>query len=101
MSTTSDTRPATFADLLCLALDAHRRGEPWASFWPSVVGTVDLMADGDPERRQRLKDRLLSLLVSGSMDGLEPPGSEPWEADAAGDGWSSIEVETQGAVAGG
>jgi hypothetical protein len=81
MPTATTTR--TFRDLKRLALAAHVGGERWAAFWPSVAADVRRMAPYDRRAYRRLVERLLNLVVSGSMDGLEPPGSEPWEADNA------------------
>jgi uncharacterized Ntn-hydrolase superfamily protein len=75
--------PTTLADLINRAVAGHRRGERWSTFWPQVAKHVEVMADGDPEKRQRLAERLLAALASGELSGIEPPGSEPTAVPAA------------------
>jgi hypothetical protein len=58
------------------ALDAHRRGLPWSSFW--LHNAVAIREAGD----SRLIARLLALVVSGDLDGQEPAGDAmPWQID--------------------
>ena len=83
MSTT--TKP-TFRDLERLARQAHARGEQWAAVWPRVADGVVRMAGASLVRFQRLRDRLLSIVVAGDANGLEPIGSgaNPWDLDDQG-----------------
>ncbi|MGD0654659.1 MAG: hypothetical protein ABSA16_09965 [Thermoguttaceae bacterium] len=65
-----------------LAIGAHRDGELWAAFWQVHAAEI---RKAEPYSRQRFKqlvNRLLSLVVSGDLDGQEPPDiTEPWLVD--------------------
>jgi hypothetical protein len=66
------------------ALSAHRRGDTWNDFWPTVAERVRAAVPYNRQARKRLIDRLLHLLVCGDLDGQEPPAiAEPWERDDA------------------
>jgi hypothetical protein len=73
----------TFAELERRALEAHAHGERWGSFWRSVQAEVIRMAGYSRPSFRRLVERLLSLVVAGDMDGVEPPGSaaSPWDIE--------------------
>jgi hypothetical protein len=65
-----------------LAIDAHHRGETWAAFWNQHGNEVKAAEPYNRQRLRRLVNRLLSLVVSGDLDGQEPPSIlEPWELD--------------------
>lgn len=65
------------------AIDAHKRGETWNQFWPSVCDDVARLEPYNIARYRRLCRRLLALVVSGDIDGQEPVGDTipPWERD--------------------
>ncbi len=59
------------------ALDAHRAGIGWAAFWDQHGAAVCQAEPYNRGRYRRLVGRLLSLVVAGDEDGMEPAG-EPW-----------------------
>jgi hypothetical protein len=68
-----------FSDVEQLALLAHRAGERWSTFWPQVAGDVAQLEPYHHGRYRKLVERLLSLVVAGDLDGVEPIGLSPWE----------------------
>ena len=50
------------------ALDAHARGDDWATFWPTVAGDVRA-ALPDYLDRGRFVHRLVGLVAAGDVDG--------------------------------
>ncbi len=62
------------------ALQAHRRGDTWATFWQQYGQDAIALEPHHRQRFKRLTDRLLSLVTSGNLDGMEPAG-EPWLGD--------------------
>ena len=63
-----------------LALDAHRRGDTWATFWASHAEQVRAVDPYNREAYRGLVNRLLCIVVSGTTSGMEPAG-EPWLLD--------------------
>jgi hypothetical protein len=83
------------------ALRAHRRGERWASFWPTVAAHVQRAVPYDVGAYHRLVRRLLALLVSGDDSGMMAVGdAEPWDADdtALPNGIVTSDVMTQARI---
>ena len=65
----------TRRDLERMALDAHRRGDNWAAFWPSVAVAVAQAEPWDRQAYHRLVRRLGNLLTCGDLDGVvQQPG---------------------------
>lgn len=69
------------------AIDCHRRGDTWATFWTQHGAAVCQAEPHDRAKFGRLVRRLLSLLTSGNCDGQRPIATgmlwgqaEPWEA---------------------
>ena len=60
------------------AVDAHDRGDDWATFWQSHA--ADVAALGlDYFARGQFVHRLVGLVVSGDADGQRPAGDRlPW-----------------------
>jgi hypothetical protein len=56
------------------ALDAHRRGDDWKTFWPTVAGAVAELEPWDRDAYHRLVRRLSFLLTCGNGDGERPAG---------------------------
>jgi hypothetical protein len=54
------------------ALDAHRRGDTWASFWQEHATTICNAEPHSRQRFQRLVRRLLGLVTSGDTAGQHP-----------------------------
>ncbi len=76
------------------ALDAHRRGDTWATFWASHAEQVRAVEPYDRDAYRRLVSRLLALVVSGDLDGQEPAGDAmPWTVDD--DAGKPADVRTQ------
>jgi hypothetical protein len=72
------------------ATDAHRRGQRWTQFWDEHANLIRQAVPYDRQRRRRLVNRLLSLVVSGNTAGQRPVpvgmlwgSAEPWEQDDA------------------
>ena len=77
----------TQAELERAAVEAHNRGEAWASFWARVGDEVRRAEPWNAQRYRRLFHKLLALLTSGDDDGTYPPGDDaPWETDDRTDG---------------
>ena len=55
------------------AIDAHARGDTWATFWPAVAGDVRA-ALPDYLDRGRFIHRLVGLVASGNVDGRTAVG---------------------------
>ena len=73
------TTHRTFSDLESAALDAHRSGRSWASFWPTIESDARRLAGASPRVLNGMYQHLLHLAVSGDGDGQQPPGSCGWE----------------------
>jgi hypothetical protein len=80
--TESTTRP-TLAGLEARAIEAHRRGVAWGTFWPTVAGDVAHLAGVSRRRFHTIYGLLFGLVIAGDLDGQQPPGSSPWECDDA------------------
>jgi len=66
-------------ELETAAVDAHRAGWPWATFWDSVRKRVAALESSGAEG---LREKLLHLWATGEPDGmLPPPMTLPWERD--------------------
>jgi len=68
------------------ALAAHRSGQRWADFWPTVAFDVRRAEPINVQRYHRLVRRLLALVTAGDVDGLTAIGDAeptPWEVDDA------------------
>ena len=66
------------------AIAAHRRGDRWADFWPTIAADVAAIEPYDRAAYHRLVGRLSHLLVCGDSDGMLPAGAtEPWLDDSA------------------
>ena len=64
------------------AIQAHRRGDDWKTFWPTVAADVSAMEPWDRDAFHKLVRRLSYLLTCGDCDGVVPVGDgDPWEAD--------------------
>ena len=66
-----------------LATAAHRRGDTWAAFYPTVAADVAALEPWDRQAYRRLVRRLSRLLTCGDLDG-QPianswPRPEEWE----------------------
>lgn len=74
-------------DLERAALAAHRLGVDWATFWADHAEQARQAEPYNCRRFHRLMRQLLTLLVSGDMDGHQPVGNdlEPWGHDDADD----------------
>jgi hypothetical protein len=81
-ATAAQTRPPTLAELEVRALEAHRRGVAWGTFWPTVAADARKLAERSPKAYRPIYGHLLALWASGDADGMEPPGSAPWEQGA-------------------
>ena len=65
-----------------LAIDAHRRGDTWPQFWPTVASDVAAAEPWDRTAYHRLVRRLSYLVTCGNADGMVAVGDgEPWQAD--------------------
>jgi hypothetical protein len=76
----------TRQQLEAAALDAHQAGTPWSVFWSQHGGHVIALEPMDRRRFRRLRDRLLTLVCCGDLDGQRPVDNPlcGWEeADAA------------------
>jgi hypothetical protein len=62
-----------------LAISAHRRGDRWVEFWPTVAADVAALEPWDRDAYRKLVSRLSYLLVAGNCDGSEPVGD--WFVD--------------------
>lgn len=83
-------------ELEAAAVEAHNRGEPWASFWQRVEGEVRRAEPWDRRKYQRLFHKLLALHVAGDLDGHFPPGDDnPWGTDADAGGEVVSDTETR------
>ena len=74
----------THEQLEHLAIDAHARGAGWTAWWPTVAEQVRQAEPYDRGRYRRLVVRLLSLLVSGDVNGMMAIGDDdvmPWVID--------------------
>jgi hypothetical protein len=79
MSTTTPTR-----HLERQALAAHRHGDTWATFWPTVAAQVTAAEPVNREAYRALVGKLLHALVCGDDSGQRPAGDDeppPWLAD--------------------
>jgi len=68
------------------ALSYRASGTPWSAFWYRNAHAIREAAADDPQRLQRLVNRLLHLLTTGDTAGLQPVGDAdtvPWEMDDA------------------
>ena len=64
------------------AIRAHARGVGWNDFWQEHGAKVCRAEPHDRQRFGRLVRRLLALLTSGNLDGMEPAGDAmPWEVN--------------------
>jgi hypothetical protein len=64
------------------AIKAHRRGIGWNDFWHRHADQVRQAEPFNVAAYHRLMRRLLSLVVSGDLDGQQPVGDDmPWERD--------------------
>ena len=66
------------------AVEAHRRGETWATFWQMHGDAVIAVEPWNRQRFRQLANRLLALVASGDTDGQRPIGDDdvaPWEVD--------------------
>jgi hypothetical protein len=64
------------------AIQAHHRDESWSMFWANHGDAIRRAEPWNRSRFNALMRRLLSLVVSGDSDGLEPVGDDdglPWE----------------------
>ncbi len=66
-----------------LALQAHRHGDDWGTFWPTVAADVNRLHPWNNGDYNKMVNRLLMLLVAGDLDGERPAGDTLWEADDA------------------
>jgi hypothetical protein len=78
------------------ALDAHRRGKRWKTFWAEHGAEIHAAAASDAAGYRRLILRLLAIVVSGDTDGQCPPGdaSQLWELDAPSEPVGSSAIHT-------
>jgi hypothetical protein len=78
-TTAAQSQRPTLVDLESKAIEAHRLGTPWGTFWPTVAVKARKLAERSPNAGRTIYGHLLALVVSGDTAGMEPPGSEPWE----------------------
>ena len=98
------------------AMDAHRRGDDWATFWQMYAEQVRQVEPVNRQRYRKLVNRLLHLLTTGEASGQQPIDvgmlwgqAEPWLLDddqaepaspsdtstAALCNWNALETSTQ------
>ncbi len=65
-----------------LAIAAHRRGDTWAQFWPTVADAVAQAEPWDLAARSKLVTRLSLLVTAGDLHGSRPIG-DWWLDDRA------------------
>ena len=66
------------------ATKAHRDGVGWVTFWPTIADAVRAAAPFDRLAYQRLRGRLLHLLLTGETSGMYAIGDDdatPWLDD--------------------
>jgi hypothetical protein len=63
------------------AIIAHHRGNSWSDFHQQYSADIHRAEPCDHRAYHRLVCRLLSLVVSGDADGIEPIDAELWLAD--------------------
>ncbi len=56
------------------ALDGHQQGQSWQAYFAAHAGAITATIRDDPGGWGALRDRLLSLLTSGTTDGLHAAG---------------------------
>ncbi len=75
------------SELKTAAIRAHRAGESFGVFWPSVVEDVRVIEPYSQQKFRRLHDELLMLTLAGATDGRFAVGDDdsrcPWEVDDA------------------
>ncbi len=85
------------------ALEAHRRGDSWATFWPTVAADVAAVTGESStpwgkgsEARRELVARLSHLVACGNTDGMTPAGDgKPSHVDDAQDVTIVSDIETR------
>jgi hypothetical protein len=58
------------------AIDAHRRGERWETFWHQHAEQARAVEPYSRQRFKRLFDRLVALVASGDTAGMMPVGDD-------------------------
>lgn len=65
------TATRNWPQVVRLAINAHRSGVVWDSFWPTVAADCRRLQAACPTSHRSLYGRLLSIVVAGDEDGVE------------------------------
>jgi hypothetical protein len=72
------------------ALEAHRAGTTWSTWWPTIAAELVQLELLDDRAYSRLVRRLLAIVASGDTDGMQPVGQ--WIDDDQGDDQAGLVV---------